>query len=69
LHAKRLESSTRADRTAVQQRLQHWLVDADLDGVRGAEAIAKLPAEEREGWTKLWADVEALRTKGQGNTK
>jgi serine/threonine-protein kinase len=69
MHAKHLESSNSPDRTAVQQRMQHWLADADLDGVRGAEAIAKLPTEEREGWTKLWADVEALRTKGQGNTK
>jgi hypothetical protein len=49
--------------------MQHWLVDPDLAGVRGAQAIAKLPPEEWQRWTKLWADVEALRKKVQEKTK
>jgi tetratricopeptide (TPR) repeat protein/tRNA A-37 threonylcarbamoyl transferase component Bud32 len=48
-------------RARVQQRLRHWQTDADLAGVREPAALAKLPVEEREGWQKLWTDVEALR--------
>jgi hypothetical protein len=44
-------------------------VDPDLAGVRDAEAIAELPAEEREQWAKLRANVEALRNKIQEKTK
>jgi len=46
---------------AVAQRLQHWLQDNDFAGVRGPEALAKLPEAEREEWQTLWKDVEALR--------
>ena len=45
--------------------LAHWLRDGDLGSVRGADALAKLPAEERQAWAKLWADVEALLRKAQ----
>jgi Flp pilus assembly protein TadD len=41
--------------------LQHWLVDPDLAGVRGPEALARLPEAERQPWRKLWADVAATR--------
>jgi tetratricopeptide (TPR) repeat protein/serine/threonine protein kinase len=41
--------------------MQHWQQDADFAGVRGAEALTKLPEAERLEWQKLWADVEALR--------
>jgi hypothetical protein len=34
--------------------------DADFAGVRGTEALAKLPEAERAEWTKLWQDVAAL---------
>src|SRR5262249_32601862 len=40
---------------------QHWLVDADLAGVRGPEALAKLPVAERQAWQKLWEEVTVLR--------
>jgi tetratricopeptide (TPR) repeat protein len=52
-----------ADRVSgvVAQRLQHWLQDRDFAGVRGAEALAKLPEVERQQWQKLWEEVEALR--------
>jgi hypothetical protein len=69
LHAKRLESGTPADRTEVQQKMQRWLADPHLAGVRGAEALARLPSEERPGWAKLWAEAEALRKKAQEETK
>jgi hypothetical protein len=41
-----------------QQKMQHWLTDADLASVRDLE---NLPAAEREGWKKLWAEVRRLR--------
>jgi tetratricopeptide (TPR) repeat protein len=46
---------------AVKQQLQHWLQDTDLNGVRGADALARLPEVERGDWMKLWHEVEALR--------
>src|SRR5262249_49895721 len=46
---------------AVAQRMQHWLQDNDFAGVRGPDALAKLPEAEREEWQKLWQEVEALR--------
>jgi hypothetical protein len=42
---------------AVAEKMQHWLRDPDFNGVRGPEALAKLPEAERLGWQKLWADV------------
>jgi serine/threonine protein kinase/tetratricopeptide (TPR) repeat protein len=44
-------------RAFVQKRMQHWLSDPDLAGVRG-DALAKLPEAERKSWQQLWAAVE-----------
>ena len=41
----------------VQKRMQHWLKDANLAGVRG-EALAQLPQAERQAWQQLWTTVE-----------
>jgi tetratricopeptide (TPR) repeat protein len=41
----------------IVQQLGHWLVDTDFAGVRGAEALARLPEAERQPWQKLWDDV------------
>src|SRR5262249_45188557 len=41
-------------RTAVAQTMQHWLADIDFNGVRGKEALAKLPEAERQAWQQLW---------------
>src|SRR5262249_28325429 len=43
----------------VEEELQHWLRDPDFNGVRGPDALGKLPEAEREGWRRLWADVAA----------
>jgi hypothetical protein len=43
--------------------LQHWQNDADLESVRGKEAVAKLSEAERAPWQQLWADVEKLLQK------
>ncbi len=37
-----------------------WACDPDLDTVRGAEAIAKLPADERAAWTSFWEELDVL---------
>jgi serine/threonine protein kinase/Flp pilus assembly protein TadD len=41
----------------VIQQMRHWLHDADFAGVRGTEALARLPESERAQWQKLWAAV------------
>jgi tetratricopeptide (TPR) repeat protein len=48
-------------RAATDKALDHWLTDPDLTLVRQSIAIGLLPADERAGWTALWADVRKLR--------
>jgi tetratricopeptide (TPR) repeat protein len=63
LRRKQLASAKPAERQEAQRTLGHWQQDSDLAGLRGEEALALLPAGEREEWTKLWVDVETLRNK------
>jgi serine/threonine protein kinase/Flp pilus assembly protein TadD len=44
-------------RPKVVQHMQHWLLDPDFNGVRGPDALGKLPEAERKDWQQLWADV------------
>jgi tetratricopeptide (TPR) repeat protein len=53
----------------VSQQMRHWLGDPDFNGVRGAEALAKLPQAERGGWQHLWDEVAALRQRAQQKEK
>jgi superkiller protein 3 len=57
---KELESSTAPPSESQVQRLRNWRSDPDLACVRDADALARLPAEERQQWKKLWSDVDAL---------
>jgi eukaryotic-like serine/threonine-protein kinase len=41
--------------------LQAWLAEKDLASVRDPLAIGRLPPAERDAWTRLWAQVRALR--------
>jgi serine/threonine-protein kinase len=66
LHQKRLERGDPAARAEAQQKLQSWLRDTDFNSVRGPEALARLSADERTAWAKLWTDVESLRKKAAG---
>jgi tetratricopeptide (TPR) repeat protein len=50
----------------VAQTMQHWLADADFNGVRGAEALARLPVEERAAWARLWAGVADTLERARG---
>jgi tetratricopeptide (TPR) repeat protein len=47
-------------RPAIRTQMQQWLGDTDLAGVRGRQALAKLPELERQPWQKLWDDVADL---------
>jgi hypothetical protein len=48
-------------RDTVAKVMTHWLGDTDLAGVRGTEALARLPEAEWPRWQQLWQDVQALR--------
>ncbi len=58
-----LEKSREKTAPIVRQKLQHWLKDDDFNGVRGPDALARLPQAEREAWQQLWADVEMTLAK------
>jgi tetratricopeptide (TPR) repeat protein len=60
---QRLEKEPDKARPVVLRQMKHWLADPDFAGVRGPEALAKLPEGERSDWQKLWADVEATLAK------
>ncbi len=40
--------------------LRRWQKDADLAGIRDKDAMAKLPAEQRQACQQLWTGVDAL---------
>jgi hypothetical protein len=63
LRTRQLESGKPADRADVQRKLKYWQKDRDLAGIRGEDALAKLPAEERAACERLWADVAAMLKK------
>jgi serine/threonine-protein kinase len=52
-----LEQEPEKARWVVAGNLHGWLGDSDFDGVRGPEALARLPAAERQAWQELWADL------------
>jgi tetratricopeptide (TPR) repeat protein/serine/threonine protein kinase len=60
---KRLAAQPKQARAAVLQTMEHWQRDPDFAGVRGPEALAKLPEAERQDWEQLWQEIEALRRK------
>jgi hypothetical protein len=65
LHKVLEEDGARAA-AALRQQMQHWLEDPDFNGVRGPDAIALLPEDERSDWQNLWNDVEELLAQAGG---
>jgi serine/threonine protein kinase/Tfp pilus assembly protein PilF len=63
--AKLLESGPAQQRAIILQTMRNWQQDTELAGIRDNAALAKLAAEERTACVKLWADVAALRIKGE----
>jgi hypothetical protein len=51
----------------VIRRMKHCLADHNFAGVRGAEALAKVPESERPAWQQLGSDIEALLAGAGGN--
>lgn len=47
----------------------HWKHDSDLAGIRDADEVAKLPAEEQKAFIQLWADVAKLLKTVEGKPK
>jgi serine/threonine-protein kinase len=45
--------------------MEHWQQDTDFAGVRGPEALSRLPEAERQTWSQLWSDVTALLAEAQ----
>ena len=60
LRQKQAGSSKANDRAAGQQAMQRRQRDVNLASLRDKEALGKLPEEERQGWQKFWAEVDAL---------
>jgi serine/threonine protein kinase/tetratricopeptide (TPR) repeat protein len=60
-----LETDSDSSRPAVMESMRHWLADADFNGVRGDDALNKLPDAERQPWRRLWADVADLLARAQ----
>jgi tetratricopeptide (TPR) repeat protein len=58
--SKLVANSPAQARAFAEKKLQHRRVDPDLETVRDAEALARLPEAERRAWQQLWADVDAL---------
>jgi tetratricopeptide (TPR) repeat protein len=69
LWQKQLQSARPAEAGKARAVLQHWQKDVDLASVREPNMLAKLAAEEREPFTKLWADVAALLKKAEDRPK
>jgi serine/threonine protein kinase/tetratricopeptide (TPR) repeat protein len=57
---KHLAKEPDKGRALIQRTMHHWQQDVDFAGVRGAEALARLPEPERRPWQQLWDDVESL---------
>jgi hypothetical protein len=53
---------------AVARDLQDWQWDSPFAGVRGPDALARLPAAERPAWHRLWADVADTRARALRTT-
>jgi serine/threonine-protein kinase len=64
--SKHLESTPELDRRVALSWLRWWQQEPDLAAIRDPDALAKLPAEERDDCRKLWAEVETVLRKADG---
>src|SRR5262249_5806185 len=61
--ARFLETGTPQAVSQIMQNLSDWKQGSDLAGIRDADALAKLPAEEQKAFLQLWTDVAELKKK------
>jgi tetratricopeptide (TPR) repeat protein len=66
--AKLLAGGKPEERTFVRRRLQAWMQSNDLATVRDKNALAKLPAEMRDAYNKLWTEFENLWSRDRKET-
>jgi eukaryotic-like serine/threonine-protein kinase len=60
LHKKQLTSWWPGAANRSRQLLLTWRQDPAFDSLRDKDSLAKLPADERAAWRKLWAEVDDL---------
>jgi hypothetical protein len=63
---RRLLDKEPAQARWVADNLQHWLWDAHFAGVRGPDALARMPEAERQAWQELWAEAADTRARAEG---
>jgi tetratricopeptide (TPR) repeat protein len=51
-----------------RQAVRHALEAPDFAGVRGPEALARLPEAERQSWHRLWDDAADMLARAQSKT-
>src|SRR5262249_17271622 len=56
------------DRWAFPLGMDRWLAVPEFAGVRGPEALGRLPEAERRGWRKLWEDVADTLARAERTT-
>jgi len=60
IERRTLEVRSGANALEARRALGAWQVASELAGVREAEALATLPAAEREEWRALWSSADEL---------
>jgi hypothetical protein len=61
-----VESDPPQAKAFIAKPLNHWQEDADLACIRDEKELAKQPKAERMEWNKLWAEVDSLLKRVQG---
>jgi eukaryotic-like serine/threonine-protein kinase len=62
-YGRRLQGKKPQDRALVCERLRGWLGRPEPAGLRVSAAMAGLPADERDAFERLWADVRAMHNR------
>src|SRR5262249_39716037 len=63
-----LEKEPDKDRPTGLKVVRGWQQATDFAGVRGPEALARLPEPERQPWRQLWDDVAATLARARAMT-
>jgi serine/threonine protein kinase/Flp pilus assembly protein TadD len=66
---RRLDKEPDKARPELVQEMRHWQGDPALAGVRGPEALARLPEAERPAWRALWGAVDGTLAQALAGTK
>ncbi|MBM4072818.1 MAG: tetratricopeptide repeat protein [Planctomycetes bacterium] len=59
-YRQQMEKDRIKARPGVVKAMQHWQRDSDFAGVRGSEALGRLPESERADWHKFWQELAAF---------